>query len=61
MFRSIAAFRGAGFFVAIAFAAPVLAADASEPLLRFSLGVGAAPEYEGADEYRVLPLPGFEF
>lgn len=36
--------------------------DAADALnLTFTAGVGAKPEYEGADEYEALPLIGFEY
>jgi MipA family protein len=46
-------------------AMPALAADdnlsAEDRLkLRMGLGVGAAPDYIGSDDYRVIPLPNFE-
>jgi MipA family protein len=49
----------------LAFAVSSFAADdnlsAEEKLkLRMGLGVGAAPDYDGSDDYRVIPLPNFE-
>jgi MipA family protein len=47
---------------------PVLAADESdaspaagrEDSFKIGIGVGTAPDYEGSDDYAVLPLPFFE-
>lgn len=47
--------------LALAWTAASAAQDVQQPALSFGLGVGVANDYEGSDEFQVLPLPSFEW
>jgi len=47
--------------VLFAFVFTALAGTAAADSLRIGVGAGFAPDYEGSDEYTVVPLPSFEY